>query len=544
VQFVLTGEGRSTIPETVPELLTELAAGNRGRLVVYDRRGRRVEEVAYSALARRAFATARAYLDAGFEPGDHVFLQLPHSTLLIEQFLGCIAAGLRPCCVAPPRALGGIEVFCRRMEHFRRHVPRFHLVMTIEAGSQLPLDSNAPPIPSSPAELPLRSVHPDATAFLQLTSGSTGMPRAVSISHRALLTNCTNALAAMRGDSNADCFVSWLPFHHDMGLVGSVFCPLMLPCDLHTLPPAAFLARPEAWLRVISEVRELVVSNAPNFAYRFCVQRIDADVTADLDLSRWRIAGCGGERVRAETLDAFAAHFAAAGFRKEHFVPCYGLAEATLAVTYGDGGRTPHVDSGQISCGRPLPGTEIAIRDAGGRVLPEGAEGEITVRSASLCSGYLASAEPVAIRDGWLCTGDRGYLRDGEIFVSGRYKDLIIIDGVNIDCSEIEGIGDDVTEEAGARSGAFALERDGQECVVLVTETDGQPAEVLAARSAKIREQVARAFGVHLMDLVFVRRGSIHKTSSGKIRRGELRRAYTGNTLAVVWRPLLAKGAP
>jgi fatty-acyl-CoA synthase len=533
----------ANIPGSVPELMARLATRDDRRVVVYDRRGRRAEERTYAALMQRAFAAGRAYLDAGLEPGDHVFLQLPHSLRLIEHFLGCIAVGILPCCVSPPRALGGIEVFRRRMRHFQERLPRFHLVADPDVGEHVELPYRIPPTAGHDAKLSLAEVDGDATAFIQLTSGSTGTPRAVCISHRAVLANCANALTAIHADADADVFVTWLPLYHDMGLVGGLFCSLVMPCDLHTMPSSAFVARPETWLRVISDVDARVVSNAPNFAYRFCVQRVGEDAVDQFDLSRWRVAGSGAERIRADTLDAFAKHFARSGFRKESFVPCYGMAEATLAVSCGDDGLSPRVEDGHVSCGRAIPGTQVAIRDVDGHVLAEGMEGEVTVRSDSLCSGYLDSSEPALIRGGWLYTGDRGYLSDGEIFVTGRYRDLIIVDGVNIDCSEIEAIADDVTAEVATRSGAFALERDGQERVVLVSETTPQAPEVLAAWADEIHDQVSRAFGVRLADLIFVRRGSIHKTSSGKVRRGELRRAYSGNELDVVWRqPVAAAG--
>ncbi len=527
---------------TVLDLIA--AAGDlpgRG-VLVYDRRGREAGRRSYWDLVRRARATGAGYLASGLEPGGHVFLQLPNSLELVEGFLGAILVGLAPCCVAPPRALGGIQTFRQRIRVLLEQFPGARLVAQQDLGEAAEVPFLLPPTPETggndktPTGTP-HHVDAESMAFLQLTSGSTRRPRAVRISHRALLANVRDICASGRGDA-ADSFVTWLPLYHDMGLVGSLFSALALGSNLHLMQPETFVARPRLWLQAISDVPGETISTAPNFAFQLCVDRIGASEIPGLDLSRWRLAGCGAERVRPETLDAFAARFEAAGFRKESFVPCYGMAETTLAVTFGAGDRIPRVHDGNVSCGSPIPNTKVVIRDSDGSPLPEGVQGEITVQSESLCSGYAGDTAPDQgpIRDGWLHTGDRGYLRDGELYVTGRYKDLIIIDGTNIDPDEIEVIADETVGSAGGRSGAFSIEVGGRERVVLVSETAPRPGDVLQAWNRKIGDRVAKLFGFRLYDMVFVRRGGLSKTSSGKVQRGRLRERYEQRELESLWR--------
>jgi fatty-acyl-CoA synthase len=517
---------------TVLDFLAVVAEVSDRHVFVHDRRGRRVGEWSYRDLVSRARKTGASYLASGLEPGDHVFLQLPNSLELLEGFLGAILVGLVPCCLAPPRALGGIETFKERIRSLLEQFPGGRLVAHADVGEAAGVPFLLPE--QSGREAPVRSdVAPDSLAFVQLTSGSTRHPKAVRISHQALLAN-VQGICTSGQTGRSDSVVSWLPLYHDMGLVGGLFCSLGMGANLYLLQPETFLARPRIWLQTISDVPGPTIGIAPNFAYQACVDRISGDGLQGLDLSRWRLACCGAEKVRAEMLDAFAQHFAPVGFRKESFVPCYGMAEATLAVTFGAGGRIPPVDDGNVSCGRPVPQTEVVIRDAEGNPLAEGEQGEITVRSESLCSGYAGSDEN-PIREGWLLTGDRGYLRDGELYITGRYKDLIIVDGVNIDPDEIEVIAERTVEAIGGRSGAFSIEVDRRERVVLVSETAPQPKDVLEGWNREIGDRVARLFGFRLYDMVFVKRGGLSKTSSGKVQRAKVKHLYEGRLLESIW---------
>ena len=536
---------------TVLDLVARVAELEDRRVLVYDRRGRQLEGRSWAELSRRARATGARLLEAGLEPGDYVFLQLPNSFPLIEGFLGAIAVGLVPCCLAPPRALGGIETFQERIRSLSRLFPASMLVAHPEVGDAAGVPYCPPPeVAADDVGRGADSIDPEpldpdpeCLAFVQLTSGSSRHPRAVRISHRALVANVENICASCRG-SETDAVVTWLPFYHDMGLVGSLFSALGLRSELHVMQPETFLARPRTWLRIISDVPRPVLSTGPNFAFQTCVDRISAADVSGLDLSRWRVAGCGAERVRVLTMDAFAERFAKAGFKKRSFVPCYGLAETTLAVTFGCGERTPRVDSGNVSCGRPIPETEVVIRGPEGEPLPEGEQGEITVKGPSLCSGYAGGEHPSPIRDGWLYTGDRGYLRASELYITGRYKDLIIVDGVNIDPDEIEAIAEATVKAVGGRCGAFSVDVDGRERVVLISETAPESDTVLEAWHRQIGDRVARLFGFGLYDTVFVRRGALSKTSSGKVQREKLRRSYEREELEILWRQRARRETP
>lgn len=522
--------------QTIIELLERNESPHENGITTYDRRGNAVERRTYPEITARARAMATSLLSTGLKPGDPLFLQLPNSMRLIECVLGALIAGIRPCCLAPPRALGGMDVFQERVRLLQEHFPGARFLATanvVEAGGDSfstppELDENGELAPLSPAE-------PGSLAFFQLTSGSTKAPKAVRISHGAAVANVSAITEIGKFDPAVDVAVSWLPMYHDMGLIGILFCALYSRHELHFLQPDTFLARPLRWLELLSEVEGRSMTTAPNAAYQSCVQRVSKEQAASLDLSRLRIAGCGAERVRPETLAAFADHFAVAGFREESFVACYGLAEATLAVTFGAGGRKLPVDGQHVSCGFTIPGVQVMIRDEQANPLPDGEQGEITVSSPSLCSGYVGAENPDPFRDGWLHTGDRGYLRGGELYVTGRYKDLIIIDGVNYDPDEFETIGENAVDVYGARSGAFSVERDGREAIILVNESSPREEAQFEECARVIGERVASLFGFNVDEVIFVRRGCLKKTSSGKVARSDLKRAYHEEQLDVLW---------
>lgn len=523
--------------ETLLELLDTLAREAARGLTEYDRRGRAAVRRSYAEIARRARGHGATLAEHGVGAGQVVFLQLPNGLDLVESFLGAVGIGALPCCLAPPRALGGIEAYRARMGLLFDAFAGCHLVADRETGerSGQPFQELRAVDASGAGPASVRMPAPEDVAFVQLTSGTSNAPKAVRISHRALLANADGILSGGRGQPE-DAYVSWLPLYHDMGLVGMLFCALRSGADLHLFRPETFAARPLLWLDRIARVGlgegdsppASVVTTAPNFAYQHCVDAIAEGAEAGLDLSRWRVAGCGAERVRPETLDEFAARFGPVGFRAEAFVPCYGMAEATLAVTFTSRDRAPVLEDGHVGCGHAVPATEIVIRDPAGNPLDEGVQGEITVRGPGLCSGYAPPQADAgaALRDGWLHTGDRGFVRDGELFVTGRIKDLIIIDGHNLDPDEVEAIADRVVRCSGGRCGAFAVEVDGRERVVLAVETPPKSRASWDAWADEIGTGVAAALGLRLHDLRFVARGDLPTTSSGKVQRARLREAY------------------
>jgi acyl-CoA synthetase (AMP-forming)/AMP-acid ligase II len=397
------------------------------------------------------------------------------------------------------------------------------------------------------SSLTASSPRPEDLAFLQFTSGSTGRPRAVAVSHGAVLHNnraTSEAIGAPHGapvHEWAEGTVAWLPLHHDMGLVGCLLLSMTLGLDVTLLQPTAFLARPRLWLQELSKLGP-TYSPAPNFGFQLCAERLRPEEIEGLDLSRWWSALAGAEMVRPDTTAAFADRVASCGFRPEQLRPCYGLAEATLAVTVdveGRGVRTREPPGGaeaslgmrDVACvGRPLRDTRIEIRAPDGAALPEDRLGEVCVEGPGLFDGYhgdpAATAEVLA--EGWVRTGDLGFLNGGELYIAGRLKDVLILRGDNVMPHELEWLAESVAGTGGTeRAGAFSISRGPQgEEPVLVVETTVTSATALAELGRAVRQRVGRDLGLPLADLAFVRRGRIPKTTSGKVRRRELARRY------------------
>jgi acyl-CoA synthetase (AMP-forming)/AMP-acid ligase II len=389
-------------------------------------------------------------------------------------------------------------------------------------------------------------------AFLQLTSGSTGLPRAVMITHQGAIHNpvaSDEAMGAPFGEPMhrlTECMVSWLPLYHDMGLIGCLMLPMLCGLDSWLLRPETFLARPRLWLEHLGS-HGASFAPAPNFGYQLCVERIPPDKREGLDLRPWRGAFTGAEMVRPETTGAFSAAFEPHGFRPEAFRPCYGLAEGTLAVTFdlkATGVRTLPAPAGTdagfamtevVSNGVPIRDTSVRINAPDGTALPEGAIGEVCISGPGVFRGYYRDPEATAatLRDGWFATGDLGFLEGGELYLTGRTKDLLIVHGHNIMPDELERLADSVTGGGGLlRSAAFSVARGaaGEQAVVVVESADTDPGR-LAEVGREIRVRIGRTMGLPLADLVFVRRGRIPRTTSGKMQRGELRQRYLDGSL-------------
>ncbi|MEJ7599639.1 MAG: fatty acyl-AMP ligase [Kofleriaceae bacterium] len=404
-----------------------------------------------------------------------------------------------------------------------------------------------------------RVFNPDAIAFLQYTSGSTGAPRGVMLTHRAVLANLAAITDAFGLADRPPRTVSWLPPYHDMGLVGAILGSLYGGGSCVLMSPLHFLQQPVRWLRAITKYRA-DVSGGPNFAYDLCVRRVDP-ATEALDLSTWEIAFDGAEVVRADSLDQFAARFAPAGFRRTAFLPCYGLAETTLiaAATPRAAGPTvvtadaaaleagrllevepsPHARM-VVSSGKPTRGTEIAIVDPAGRAC-DGTVGEIWLTGTSVGTGYWDDAEATALAFGarlagddrtWLRTGDLGVLHAGELFVTGRIKDVIIISGRNLAPDDLEQVA--VAAHPALRPGgtaAFAIEISGREQLVIVQELAPGSHDAAAIQRA-IRTAVVGAFDVAPHDVLLVEPGAIPKTSSGKVQRHACKADYVARCAA------------
>jgi acyl-CoA synthetase (AMP-forming)/AMP-acid ligase II len=400
-------------------------------------------------------------------------------------------------------------------------------------------------------------VAPDDTALLQYTSGSTGAPKGVVLTHANLLANI-RAMASATAASTDDVFVSWLPLYHDMGLIGAWLGSLCVGFPLLVMSPLSFLARPVRWLRAISD-HAATLSAAPNFGFELCVRRIAAADLAGVDLSSWRIAFNGAEPVSPSTLERFVARFEPYGLRPGALAPVYGLAEAGVGLTFPPPGREPVVDridrralthagaavpaspddataQRVVACGRALPGYEVRIVDTLGHLVGDRHEGRVEFRGPSATAGYYR--DPEATRrlfdGGWLDTGDLGYTAGGDVYVTGRVKDIIIRAGRNLHPDELEEV---VGAVPGVRTGCVAAfasadPEAGTERLVVAAETHLTDASARDALHAAIVDAAVDVLGTPPDEVVLLAPRTLPKTSSGKIRRAASRDRYERGELA------------
>jgi fatty-acyl-CoA synthase len=396
----------------------------------------------------------------------------------------------------------------------------------------------------------------DDIAFIQFTSGSTAKPKGVGLTHRNLIANthCIMNLGLRATEQDVAC--SWLPLFHDMGLIGFLLSPLMVQASAVFLPTLRFLKRPVEWLQMITRHRG-TITFAPNFAYGLCTKRIGESDLDGIDLSSLRVAGCGAEPIELATLENFVTKFSTAGFQRKAFLPCYGMAESTLAVTFigleeelktdcvslekltGKGLAVPAQPDSRdaariVSCGRPFADHAVLITDQRGETCKEGQVGEIRLRGPSVMSGYFKNRQTTekALEDGWLHTGDLGYMRAGELYICGRLKDLIIIAGKNYYPMDIEWT---VSEIEAVRKGnvvAFGIQDIGHsdEQVVVCAETKVDPADYPGLEK-KIKNRVREILGIKLHDVVVLKPAVLPKTSSGKLQRNLAKTLYLNNDL-------------
>ncbi|MBS1191529.1 MAG: hypothetical protein H6R10_3321 [Rhodocyclaceae bacterium] len=574
-------EAADSPPDSIPTLVEALdwhADRHGGRLAVrLYADGEAPRNLTYGDLRADALGAAAGLMAQGAVPGDRIAIMLPTSRGFLSAFYGALYAGCIPVPLYPPARMSQIEDHLRRIAGVVGNAGARLLVTVDRAKPLVPLlRAGAPDLQRvvTPGDLaghgpavPAGSQASDI-AFLQYTSGSTGNPKGVVLTHANLLANIRAMAAATRIDTS-DIAVSWLPLYHDMGLIGAVLGSMVMGARLVLLSPLAFLSRPERWLRAIHEHRG-TLSAAPNFAYELCAGKIqDADL-AGLDLSSWRIAFNGAEPVAATTLERFAARFAPYGFDPRAMTPVYGLAESSVGLAFPPPGRGPRVDridrqalidrgeaipdpAGElavVAAGVPLPGHEIRVVDGGGRESPDRTQGRVQFRGPSATSGYYGNAAATAalFDNGWLNTGDLGYLAGGELFVTGREKDIIIRGGHNIHPQELE---EAVGRLAGVRKGGVAVfpASDpglGTEKLVVLAETLLAAESERAALAAEISRRAEELTGGPADDVVLAPPRTVLKTSSGKIRRAACRAGYENGELLrprpPPWRQFLRLG--
>ncbi|MEA2563977.1 MAG: hypothetical protein QOH06_5481 [Acidobacteriota bacterium] len=482
------------------------------------------ERLTYAEVDQKARAIA-ADLQRRGAAGERVLLLFPPGLDFVTAFLGCLYAGAVAVPAYPPSPGRGTGRLRSLLEDAK---PRLALTtpsllprVEREVEGAVALEGLVPEDWRPPA------VGPDSLAFLQYTSGSTSTPKGVRVTHGNLIAN-ERAIQHAFGQSEESVVVGWLPLYHDMGLIGNVLQPLWCGATCVLMSPLSFLQRPRRWLEAIDRFQG-TTSGGPDFAYSLCVRKIPPAEREGLDLSSWRVAFNGAEPVRAATLDAFAEAFAPCGFRREAFYPCYGLAEATLFVSGGDPDAAPKVVGNLVSCGRAWPGERITVVDAEGHELPAGEEGEIQVFGPSVADGYWEGES----FGGVLRTGDLGRLDEhGELFVTGRLKDLIVVRGRNLYPHDIERTAEE--SHLALRSGggaAFSVEVDGEERLVVVHEVERRREAEAGEAAEAIRAAVLREHEVSPHEVMPIRAGTLPKTSSGKVRRGACREEFLAGTL-------------
>jgi len=544
---------------TLGEALDYAARGRRG-LNFHDARGTLVQTYPYSELREDALAHAHRFIGLGLKPGDRLALIAETGADFAAAFFGAVYAGLWPVPLPLPTSFGGREAYVEQLKVmltssdpalflFPAEIAEFAGDAAAQLGIAAREWETLDAIEPAPADLP--AVGTDEIAYLQYSSGSTRFPHGVAVTHHALLDNLRAHGVGLELE-DTDRVISWLPWYHDMGLVGCLLSPVANQISVDYLKTEDFARRPLAWLDLVTRNPGTTLSYSPTFGYDICSRRTSSQTKVGdrFDLSRWRIAGNGADMIRPDVMQAFVDCFAEAGFKASAFCPSYGLAEATLAVSLmppGEGIRLELVEEHELSgaeiadrerprrfrafvnCGRPVTGMEVEIRGPDGALLPDRGIGKLYVRGASVMTGYFRDPESTAAcltADGWLDTGDMGYLSGGYIYIVGRAKDMIIINGRNHWPQDIEWA---VEQLPGFKSGdiaAFAITGpSGEETpAVLVHCRVSDPHERGRLRD-DIRERVRAITGISpVVELIPPR--TLPRTSSGKLSRTKARHLY------------------
>ncbi|MGB7406356.1 MAG: fatty acyl-AMP ligase [Pacificimonas sp.] len=547
---------------TLGEALSYAATGACG-LNFFDARGANPVTRSYAEIETTAKAHARRLIAMGVAPGDRVALIAETSAAFVEAFFGTVLAGALPVPLPLPTSFGGREGY---IEQIRNQLtscdPKLALAPDALANFVTEAAAALGPVevlgweafaakPTPAAELPTAS--PDDIAYLQYSSGSTRFPHGVEVTHRALLANL-NGHAVGVELRPTDRVVSWLPFYHDMGLVGCLLSPVANQVSADYLATEDFARRPLSWLKLITRNEGTTLSYSPTFGYDICSRRVSSMTKAGekFDLSRWRVAGNGADMIRPSVMNQFAETFAPAGFDAGAFLPSYGLAEATLAVTMTKPGAGIEVDEvderllagaggamnghavGEkrkrkiVNCGYPLPDMEIEVRGPSEEVLGERQIGRVLTRGPSIMTGYFRDAEATAacMVDGWLDTGDMGYMKAGAIYIVGRAKDMIIVNGKNHWPQDIEWTVEQMPHFKAGDIAAFSVTTpEGEEAPAVLVQCRTSDEAERARLVEDIRARIKTLTGMNsVVELVGPR--TLPRTSSGKLSRSKARALY------------------
>lgn len=547
----------------VTALQANAASTTRGLTFVGDDRSEVL--VPFAALLDEVVRGAGALAAQGIAPGDRVALVVPDTREFVTGFLAIVWLGAIPVPLYPPTSLGRQEAYLDFLESVLSSSGSRGLIapqwvdevlsLTTRFGEQVAAIVHTETVTAGGDYVDAAPRTADQITFLQFTSGSTGKPKAVQVTDASLWANAHSFLTNLRcleaQKYPTERLVSWLPLYHDMGLIGHFLSVVLFGLQATYLPTLAFLRDPGIWLDTVSRHRG-TVSFAPNFAFALTVKKAVAPGTG-WDFSSMRVFGCGAEPINADVLDAFIDAYAPYGLRQEAVMPAYGMAEATLAITfdsfadrfqrlpisgaaYRNEGLVVPAAVGDdvltfVSCGKTLDGRHgVRIVDAAGQELPEGRVGDVQFQGPSVAAGYFENEEATRDAfgtDGWLRTGDRGFIVDGNLYVTGRKKDILVVNGRNYDPQQVEWAVEDVP---GIRKGnvvAFSVPGEITEQVVIAAERSSAD----DAHIAQIKRSVSDRTRLALADVVLLQPGQLPKTSSGKVQRSRTRDLYVQGVL-------------
>jgi acyl-CoA synthetase (AMP-forming)/AMP-acid ligase II len=524
----------------------------------------------YTAVERASARFGGALQALGMRKGDRVALIIPQNDDFILCFLGAIRAGIVPVPIYPPMALGQLQAYLDNTRHIVAKCGARVLVTTAKIKRLLgTVQSECPALEQVVAIEGIReSLEPlkpekiglDDVAFLQFTSGSTSRPKGVTLTHANLAANVKCIMEDGLRINETDVGVSWLPLYHDMGLIGFVLAPLYHRIPIVYLSPLLFLKRPVSWFQAITRHKGSI-AYGPNFAYALAVKRIRAADLEGLDISTWRVAGCGAEPIRPETLENFCEAFGKIGFNPNALYPSYGMAESSLGIAFSElfeGMKTISVDGPSlwsagdvklvaeddenavrlVSCGKQFPDHKIEVFDpedaSSATPLPEKKVGELRIAGPSVMRGYWEDAERTreAFAGPFLRTGDLGFKVDGRVYICGRSKEVVIVNGRNYypqdmewEAGKVDGVRRGNVVAFGARDPS-GQERDRERVVLAFEVQDAERLAQSAGLGAAVRKAVQEGMGLTLDDVVALPPGALPKTSSGKLQRAKTRELY------------------
>ncbi len=561
-----TLERRYSDFDTLVDAIEYAAKGLRGANF-YNARGDLLDALTWAEVRDRAEVIGRKLVAMGFEAGDRIALIAETSANFVSFFVGCQYASVLPVPLPLPTSFGGKDGYVSQLQMQMQScdanglmAPDFMNEIIAEATADMDLrfKGSYDDYMAIKGDGGLRLPKPDDLAYLQYSSGSTRFPHGVAVTHRSLLSN-THGMGYHGVKLNEDdrC-VSWLPFYHDMGLVGTLLTTLTCQMSVDFIPTEEFARRPLSWLRVISRNKG-TITYSPTFGFDICARRaaLRSSALEDLDLSSVRVAGCGAEMIRPEVLRNFAETFESIGYKWEAFLPSYGLAECTLGVSFGRVGVGLEVDlieeaaltgdkhvlvNGKddprirevVNCGRPLPEYDIEIRDEDDSVLPDRQVGKVFLRGTSVMREYFNDPETtraVLSPEGWLDTGDMGYMKDGDIYIVGRAKDMIIVNGRNHWPQDIEWAAEQLPGVKTGDVAAISVPGENAEEVPMILAQCRYSEQAERMKFIEeLKRHIQKATGINCM-IELVPPRSLPRTSSGKLSRVKARNQYLSGNL-------------